>query len=538
MRSRAIAGFLLLAALASAWAFYWQFRDIPCFGNLQDDAVYVQTAKAIVTGQGYRLVHLPGQPFLVKYPPVYPYLLAGVWRIAGQWRHVGLPEILGALVAVNLLALAIVALGCVRLYRMFQLGPVAATALAAVVISIPAYVYLTGSVMTEIPFMAVFMWTLIALEHSEDTGRWKWAGLAGILAAVSYLTRTAAAPLLLAAPACFLLRRQWRHAIAFLAAAAPGIAAWQLWAALHKAPAHDWLLRFYVAYGDMERFTVGLDNVATVAWINLDSILGNIGDMFVFGARTSGFLGLQAARLIAIASIAGVIRLTVRTRRRHYAAFGLVFTALMVFWHYPPDQRLFLPLAPLLVLGLWTECRHLMEVATRTLRAGRVADRVVAAGFLVVLFALGMAVIGATAWARFVALPQIGLTARRDSTALHQAFEEVRRRTPVSATVLSDQDVLLSLYSGRTSYRTIVSPRLFYPVRMDRVRDAFAGLPDAAGTPWDYVLVTGSDWRHTLGEEDRDALRRAIRARPDLEPLWSEGDSTLYARRLRAAAGR
>ena len=39
------------------------------------------TAKAIATGQGYRIPSLPGVPFAVKYPPIFPAFLSIAWRI-------------------------------------------------------------------------------------------------------------------------------------------------------------------------------------------------------------------------------------------------------------------------------------------------------------------------------------------------------------------------------------------------------------------------------------------------------------------------
>ncbi|MEJ2226347.1 MAG: hypothetical protein P8X49_14555 [Syntrophobacterales bacterium] len=49
-------------------------------GVLIDDGIYVTTAKALATGQGYRLINLPGEPLQTKYPPIYPALLALVWN--------------------------------------------------------------------------------------------------------------------------------------------------------------------------------------------------------------------------------------------------------------------------------------------------------------------------------------------------------------------------------------------------------------------------------------------------------------------------
>jgi len=51
-------------------------------GVWEDDGVYLVTAKSLAEGTGYRRIDLPGQPFQTKYPPLYPFLLSCIWRIA------------------------------------------------------------------------------------------------------------------------------------------------------------------------------------------------------------------------------------------------------------------------------------------------------------------------------------------------------------------------------------------------------------------------------------------------------------------------
>lgn len=519
---------ILLLALIPAASFWWQNRDIPHFGNLQDDAVYTQCGKSIATGQGYRLLHLPGKPFQIKYPPVYPLIIAAMWRVLPDF-----PSNLGAIAGLNLISLTFLMAGLWRLLQKFGLTSLAAAILAGTVACLPAYIYLTASVMTEITFTAMFVWSLVWLEAAEDQPghATRYAAMAGLLAAIAYLTRTAGAPLFLTAPLCFALRRKFRPALAFMVVAAPLPALWQGWTLLHKYPVTDWVTRFYLGYGEMERLTVGLDNLGIVMWQNIDSILTNLGEIFVFGLGHSSAFGHQFSRLIAVAAIIGAVRITLRARRWHYSAFGLVFFLLMVFWHYPPDQRLFVPLAPVLVAGLWTEVRHLAGLVAKTLKSPRPGDRVAATAFAAALAVFALFVVYSLAKARIVDLALVEAGSRADTASQRGAFAKLARTTPNGVTILSDQDVLLSLYTGRTAYRTIVPPRLFYPVRMERVRDEFAGLPDSTMGAWDFVLVSRCDWRHTLDDDDRQSVRRQIAQRSDLDPVWQDDTAILYARR-------
>src|ERR1700676_1258551 len=53
----------------------------PGYGLFHDDGIYLVTAKSLAQGSGYRIVSLPSAIPQTKYPPVFPALLAGVWKI-------------------------------------------------------------------------------------------------------------------------------------------------------------------------------------------------------------------------------------------------------------------------------------------------------------------------------------------------------------------------------------------------------------------------------------------------------------------------
>src|SRR5947207_1431698 len=50
-------------------------------GGFYDDGIYVSLAKALAEGHGYRNIHLPGAMVSVHYPPLYPVLLAILFRL-------------------------------------------------------------------------------------------------------------------------------------------------------------------------------------------------------------------------------------------------------------------------------------------------------------------------------------------------------------------------------------------------------------------------------------------------------------------------
>src|SRR5215813_1053102 len=69
-------------------------------GMVVDDAWYVLLAKALATGQGYRIINAPGAQIMPLYPPGFPFLLSFVFRIAPQF-----PENYWLLKAVSIAAM-------------------------------------------------------------------------------------------------------------------------------------------------------------------------------------------------------------------------------------------------------------------------------------------------------------------------------------------------------------------------------------------------------------------------------------------------
>ena len=516
---------ILLLALIPTVTLYWQNRDIPQFGWIQDDALYVDTGKAIATGQGYRLTFLPGEPYMNKYPPVYPMVIAALWKVNPNF-----PGNLGLIVAWNLLPLIVMLMGLWRLYLSFGFPSNGAALLTFAVACLPIYIYLATSAMTECTFFAMFIWTFVLLEK-QTVG---YAIAAGVLAGLCYLTRTAALPLFLTVPLCFAMRRKFKPAAAYLAAALPLPIAWQLWVMGHKAAvATDWVTRFYADYASMERLTVGFDNLPIVVWENVDSILTGVGELFIFNLGHDSFLGHHLARLITVVAIAGIIRLVRRSGRWQYGSFALVFTLLLCFWHCPPDQRLFAPLAPLFMAGLWTELYNLWSMAQQTYRRGKSGDRPIAVAFCIVMAAFGVYFIYSTAEARLVQLPMIMVLHRHDTTRIRTTFARVTESTPPDAIIQSDEDVMVHLFTGRHGYRTIVPPRLFYPPQMELVRNTFASLPEAASGAWTHTLVSDNAWKHTLSGDDLEFARKSVAGRADLSQVWNNSGDVLYERKPR-----
>ena len=65
--------------------------------------------------------------------------------------------------------------------------------------------------------------------------------------------------------------------------------------------------------------------------------------------------GMHLSRFLSIGAIVGVVRLA-RTRGvTPYHGLAAAYTAILLVWHFPLDERFLLPLFPLLLVGVGSE---------------------------------------------------------------------------------------------------------------------------------------------------------------------------------------
>src|SRR5689334_18047232 len=77
-----VTGCVLLLGIA-----YWIAVRAPAVGLYHDDGVYLTTAKALATGQGYRIISLPDEIPQTKYPILFPLTLATMWKLSPHFPN-------------------------------------------------------------------------------------------------------------------------------------------------------------------------------------------------------------------------------------------------------------------------------------------------------------------------------------------------------------------------------------------------------------------------------------------------------------------
>ncbi len=229
---------LLLLALAPA---YWTALRNPLAGTYHDDGIYLVTAKALATGQGYRIISLPEPILQTKYPPVYPWLLSLVWRVTPPF-----PRNVTALLSVSCIASFLWMSAVYAVARQERLSQGATFFVIAISASSLWTLGLSTMALSETTFAALCTGSLALLQRAEARRSRLLMTLSALLAGLGFLTRSAGIAIPVAALVWLLYKRRRRKALLFGTVAAAIVAPWLIWTGLH-GDSTDWVSAYYSA---------------------------------------------------------------------------------------------------------------------------------------------------------------------------------------------------------------------------------------------------------------------------------------------------
>ena len=302
-------------------------------GVFWDDGVYLIGAKSLATGMGYRLLHLPGAPANVHFPPGWPALLAVIWKLGPAF-----PDNVVLLKLVNPLLLAIgAALACRYGMQRLRLPPLAAAVAAIVFAAALPVMVIAGVLFSEPLFFVALLVALGLADRAVERGGWRAAAAAGVAAGLVALVRTAGVALVPAVFVALIVARRRREAVVAAAGAVVVLAPWQLWITVH---AHDLAAAYRGSYGPYLDWVLGMYRergagfVLVMARMNLLALMRSLGiALFPFGPREIRPL---LVTLVLVVSAVAVIR----ARRRAATAFLFIFfyCAMVFAWPYSPDR--------------------------------------------------------------------------------------------------------------------------------------------------------------------------------------------------------
>ena len=353
--------------------------------------------------------------------------------------------------------------------------------------------------------------------------------LAGAAAGCAYLSRTAGIALLISMPAWYAWRRESRRAIQFIAGMLPFVLGWMLWSRFHILHTADPTLIYYTDYAKMEFLTIGLDNLHIVLWKNLDGLLYSMGALAI--PQVIAFLPVKIlTQVIGVAMISGIVRLFRRGIAVQYSFFALLSSLMLVVWHFPPTERFVLPLCPLLLAGLLTELEHIAAMLKSAFRHKDVGQRVVAAGMAAVVAAIVLAALGVQCLMSFGYLYDAADQRRAKLVDLRAAYAWIAANVPDSSKVLSNDDPLLYLYSGRRGHWVPMGPRAWYANDTKTTIATYRNIASyCRSNGFEYFYSNTDDTsRWTDDPKEAEQVQQAVATNPELKPVFQSGFGTVY----------
>jgi hypothetical protein len=510
--SQRTAAFIALAALCAllAWP-YLVYLRAPAVGTFHDDGVYLVTAKALATGQGYRILSLPGQPAQTKYPVLFPWLLSLMWRVDSAFpRNLPWLRILpfGATIAWLFLSWRV-------LRRLGATPGVAAAAIALTAVS-PWTVFLSTTLLSETLFAALIVGSLLLVLRIENNAEGRYDAIgAGAIMGAAFLTRIAAiAPAaagLLVLTARGKSRAAVQYGVSLLSVAAP----WIWWSARHASdPVVD---PFYSGsnYGSW-------NIVFNFAWLDKLAVL-EVNTLWAIqvGQYWGLIPGSTVAWIVAGVCVPCIIRGAWLMRRSSVTLAFVLYIGLILAWAFPP-MRFLVPTLPILVWFLFVGAGPL-QPAIGVLAAVLVATSTVAT------------------WQQARATEALGGTwfdasGVDDWRGISDLYGWIDTNAPDNAVLIATHDPTFYLFTGRTALRpdSMDPLMLYYNVRGRRVdnhaidedfrqrllrigadyvvitpRDSIDTIQRLSGSfPGSFTLATGNaQTKHAIYQVDRARLQ-------------------------------
>lgn len=456
-------------------------------GHLNDDGLYLSSARALAAGMGYVYGFSPTLDPASRFPIGYPAMLAVIARVV--------PDPLAQLVAMQwhstLHMLLFLALGFLVLTRHLGVIWPAALALVGLVGMHPILQDLATVLMSDVPFASLSMLALAvmlaALRERPDGPRDRHGMLvlAGLLVAVATLVRYQGLALALAGILTLWLTRRFVAGLVLGAATTLPLLPWVAWVVSNRAT--DYQNQFGMMAG-------GLATAAMLRELSISAkflFLKGIPSAFAPGwSPTSStdpyLLAVPPAQatlgyFLSLLALLGLAHALVRPKHvseRLVALYVALTVLLVVGWNlafnylgYQQIVRLTLGLLP-----FW-----LYFGAGEALRLGRLLPAAVREAMPVVL-GIGLLVSGISALLNYPA-EQAGRAAFAErGRAYSQAFAFVRMRLPEDAVIGSFMAPMIHLYAGRQAVNLHFDPRaLPSQLAHQRVNYLFGGVRNYGG---------------------------------------------------------
>lgn len=324
-------------------------------GVWHDDGAYLLLGRSIADGEGLRYAQVPGSLPGAKFPPLYPLVLAVLWKVAPA--AVGQGSLASALNFFFVAAAGGVFVAFLRSLKFSWQGAVATTTVLWLVPDVWRLALVPLSEPLFLLALVVALWMGARLEEGPSAGR-----LAAFLVslAIAYHVRTMGLVVGAAVPLALLLRGRTAWAVKTAAGGALVMGPWLMWSG-RAAEAIPVPLRDTLGpYGGWLSSQASADGAGFLAGMvgRAVALAGRIGDFVVPGVE--GFAEVPVVLVVAGLAGLGAYRLSRRSWTPVLTA--ALLTALLWIWPFQ-ERRLILPLMPIagliLVSGFGAEVRAL-----------------------------------------------------------------------------------------------------------------------------------------------------------------------------------
>lgn len=518
-----VIGFLSLLALIAGPV--WEGRQQWHWGQGNDDGFYWVTAKSLASGEGYRVISLPGKPYSVKYPPLYPLYLSIAWRLQPSF-----PASLSVAAGLQALLLPIYLALLLILFRQFGFTWRRSFLLAGMTIVTLQAVLLTIMLFSELLFGCFLIATVLVTERATTlTGRasrW-WALVGGLLAGLAYLTRNAALPIFAAVPVFLFLRRRLSLAPYFFAFALPIAGGWHLWTFAHANPNVDPVNTNY--FQEYLR-AIQLSGFWPMVFKQTAALSGAVADTFITQVNDV-FSGIPLQNVFLLAAVAGAIRLGRKRSWPLFVIFTGFYLVMLVCWWFEGISRLIAPVWPVLLAGIAEEASHFASLCERSIGKSKSNGVWISAPrwAMVLLAIVILARNDRETWRRVSSMMADEHRLRVNDLP---AFSWIAGHARKDAVVLAWKDPVTYLYTGVPASHSLFEAVM--PPKPDAIfKGSFSSLPQ--GYESGLLLLSQSDVRSDSSDHALDGFRARAEALPGAILEYSSAAALIYSFPLKTA---
>jgi len=316
-----------------------------------DNAEFVVLGRAVAEGNGLTYVNTLDVRPATKYPFGFPLLIAIV--------HLIVPN---SVLTLKLFVLACFVLSVPLLYRhiLEREGILLGTLTAIAVVTCHFTLGFSHQVMSEVPYLAVSVIALLALDAARKSPSPRLIGLAVLAVMSAYYMRTIGISLIVAGAAYFLLHRQYKEAGWFFGGSFLLALPWQIRTALVGGDSYTktWLFRVDPYRADQGE--IGWLGLIDRAFVNLEIYALRVLPQGLIPS----WLNAEIAVPIGIAaSVCLVYFIISEVARRQVAGIylALYLGACLIWPTVWSDIRLLAPVLPLIFFGILVTLRDLLS---------------------------------------------------------------------------------------------------------------------------------------------------------------------------------